>query len=77
VPPILLLSEKDLGKISAPILLLAGEQEHIFDPAKMITRAKKYIKNIKCILVNSAGHTMTIDQNHLVGQYILEFLQQM
>lgn len=70
-----LLSNQELGQISAPLLLLMGEDERLFPPKQAISKATRFIPSlIAGEIVPQAGHLMTIDQPFFLATRIKNFL---
>jgi pimeloyl-ACP methyl ester carboxylesterase len=70
------LTDQELGRLTAPLLLLMGEYERIFDPHQSIERARHLIPGLVAAeVVANAGHIMTADQPQWLAQRILAFLQ--
>lgn len=71
-----LISDEELGRISAPTLVLMGEDERAFPPRESVLRAHARIPSLVAAeLVPCAAHLMTIDQPKLVKEQLLAFLR--
>ncbi|MCB0211680.1 MAG: alpha/beta hydrolase [Anaerolineae bacterium] len=68
------MSDTQLRHITAPTLLLIGEQEVIYNPVKAINRAKWLIPNLRAELLPNACHDLVFAQSKLINHYLLEFL---
>ncbi|WP_410511514.1 alpha/beta hydrolase [Paenibacillus sp. BR2-3] len=68
------LSNDELQKIKVSVLLLVGDKEVIYDPRKVIARAKKWIPRIQAVLIPNVGHGMSMEQPKIINHYILNFL---
>jgi pimeloyl-ACP methyl ester carboxylesterase len=67
-------SDDELRALHVPVLLLIGEHEVIYDPAKAITRARRLIPNFEGDLVPGCNHDMCASQHRIVDARVLEFL---
>jgi pimeloyl-ACP methyl ester carboxylesterase len=68
------LSDDALRGLQVPVLLLIGEQEVIYDPAKAMTRARKLIPDFRGELVPACNHDMYVSQRQIVDPQVLDFL---
>jgi pimeloyl-ACP methyl ester carboxylesterase len=70
-----LLSDQELGNISAPLLVLMGEEERIFPPNQAVARAQRCIPSlVTAEIVPNAGHMMGFDQPDFLAKRVLHFL---
>lgn len=69
-----ILSDDELRRIHAPTLLLIGEREVIYNPAKAIERAHRLIPNVCAEIVPATGHALNIEQAEMVNSRVLKFL---
>jgi pimeloyl-ACP methyl ester carboxylesterase len=70
-----LLLEQELRDVTAPTLVLLGEQERLFDPRRAAARARSLIPGLVSLeLVPHAGHLLTLDRPETLRTKILEFL---
>jgi len=67
-------SDDELQAICSPVLLLIGENEVIYDPAKALARARQFIPDIKGELVPRSSHEMCSSQYRIVDAQVLDFL---
>lgn len=67
-------TDAELQQMRLPTLLLVGDREVIYDPRRVVSRAKRLIPGIQAELVPNAGHVLNMDQPDLVNQRVLEFL---
>ena len=67
-------TDNELKSIKPPVLLMLGDQEHLYNPKNAAERARKLIKNIRVEVINDAGHSLNMEQKNKVNQLILEFL---
>jgi pimeloyl-ACP methyl ester carboxylesterase len=68
-------SDDQLRSVRAPVLLLIGQQEVIYDPAASVERARRLIPHIEADLIPQASHDMTSYRAGIVDQRILRFLK--
>jgi pimeloyl-ACP methyl ester carboxylesterase len=67
-------SDDELRALHMPVLLLIGDREVIYDPAKAFDRARALIPNLNGELVPGANHNMCASHYQLVDARMLEFL---
>jgi pimeloyl-ACP methyl ester carboxylesterase len=71
------LPARTLRRLSAPTLLLVGQHEAVFNPARVVDRARREIPGLVAAeVVPGAGHDMTYDQPEWVNQRIAQFLEE-
>jgi pimeloyl-ACP methyl ester carboxylesterase len=68
-------SDDELQALRMPVLLLIGENEVIYDPAKALSRARQVIPEFEGELVPRSNHDMCYSQHRYVDKCVLEFLQ--
>ena len=68
------IDQMEWKQLQAPVLLLVGEQEILYDAQTALGRAKKLMPNVKIELVINAGHLLHLDQPDQINKSILEFL---
>jgi pimeloyl-ACP methyl ester carboxylesterase len=68
-------SDGELRGLHAPTLLLIGQQEVIYDPAKALERACRLVPNFEGELVPCASHDMSFSRAQFVDARILDFLK--
>jgi len=66
-------TDEELGQITAPILLLIGDHEIMYEPKKALERATSLIPDIQAELIPNASHMLNKDQPELVDKKVLEF----
>jgi pimeloyl-ACP methyl ester carboxylesterase len=71
-PPVY--SDAELRQICIPMLLLIGDHEVIYDPERVIRRARRLVPGLKAEIVPSANHNAQVTAPDLVNSRILEFL---
>jgi pimeloyl-ACP methyl ester carboxylesterase len=67
-------SDEELRALHVPVLLLIGEGEVIYDPAKALARARQLIPNFEGELVPQSSHDMCSSQHQIVDARVLDFL---
>jgi pimeloyl-ACP methyl ester carboxylesterase len=69
-------SDHDLGRISAPTLLLVAGQETLYDPHRALERARRLLPNLTdSDLVPGAGHFVSAARPDLVDPRVLAHLR--
>jgi pimeloyl-ACP methyl ester carboxylesterase len=61
--------------LAAPTLVLVGEREVVFDPRRVLERARRLIPDVSAEMLPDAGHDMTFDHPEGVNERVLRFLQ--
>jgi pimeloyl-ACP methyl ester carboxylesterase len=74
VPP-KVLGDDELRMIHAPTLLLIGDHEVIYTPAKAIERASRLVPRFEALIVPNANHNAEYTAADWVNSRILTFLQ--
>lgn len=69
------MSDEVLSRISAPMLLLIGDQDIQYNPELAVQRAKKIIPTIDAHVVPNAGHGLPLEQPVLVNKMMIDFLR--
>lgn len=72
-PPVL--PDRTLSRLTAPTLVLAGEREVVFDPRRVLARARRLIPEVSAETVADAGHDMTFENPDGVNERVLGFLR--
>jgi pimeloyl-ACP methyl ester carboxylesterase len=67
-------SDDQLVAMRVPTLLLMGEQEVIYDPAKALARARRLLPRSEGALLPGCSHDMCVSQHHIVDARMLEFM---
>jgi pimeloyl-ACP methyl ester carboxylesterase len=67
-------SDDELRALHVPVLLLIGEHEVIYDPAKALARARQLIPDFRGELVPQCNHDMCVSQHQIVDARVLDFL---
>jgi pimeloyl-ACP methyl ester carboxylesterase len=67
-------SDLVLRALQVPTLLLIGEHEVIYDPAKALSRARRLIPHLEGELLAACSHDMSIRLHRLVDARVIEFL---
>lgn len=68
------LSAADWGRLAVPTLILIGERERIYDPARAIRRLQAVAPQAQVGLIAGAGHDLTTLKAAAVGACVLAFL---
>lgn len=66
--------DTELRQIQAPVLLLIGDHEVIYQPDQVIRRATRLVPNLKTEIVPNANHCAQYTAPGFVNRKILEFL---
>lgn len=72
MPPVFM--DEEFKKITAPILLLIGDHEIMYEPRKALDCATRLIPNLQVELIPNANHMLNSDQPMIVNERILESL---
>jgi pimeloyl-ACP methyl ester carboxylesterase len=67
-------SDDQLRMMQVPTLLLIGDHEVIYDPARALARARRLIPDFQGELVPRASHDMCVSQHRIVDARIVDFL---
>jgi pimeloyl-ACP methyl ester carboxylesterase len=67
-------SDDELRALHLPVLLLIGDREVMYDPAKALARARRLIPDFKGELVPRCSHDMCSSQYQIVDARVLDFL---
>jgi pimeloyl-ACP methyl ester carboxylesterase len=67
--------DEELRGVTAPTLLLIGQQEALYDPVAAVERAKRLIADIDTELIPQAGHDLPPSQPATVNARVLGFLK--
>jgi pimeloyl-ACP methyl ester carboxylesterase len=68
-------SDDQLRAMHVPTLLLMGDHEVIYDPAKALARARRLFPDVEGALVPQSSHDMSFGQHRVVDARVLEFLK--
>jgi pimeloyl-ACP methyl ester carboxylesterase len=68
-------SDEELGGLKAPVLLVLGEAEVIYDPVQALARATRVLPNLSARILPAAGHAINLDQPEAVNDVMLQFLR--
>jgi pimeloyl-ACP methyl ester carboxylesterase len=68
-------SDAELQAMHVPTLLLIGDHEVIYDPARALARARRLIPHFQGELVPRSSHEMCFSQHRIVDNRILDFLK--
>lgn len=75
-PRVPIISDEELSRLPAETLLLLGKDEALFDPEKAAERVRTAAPRVKVLLIEHAGHVLTVDQPEASLGKVLEFLRQ-
>jgi pimeloyl-ACP methyl ester carboxylesterase len=67
-------SDEELQALQVPVLLLIGDCEVIYDPAKAMDRARTLIPDFEGELVRGSNHNMCGSHFQIVDRRVLDFL---
>lgn len=67
--------DDELKSIQAPVLLLIGDHEVIYQPEAVIRRATRLVPNLKAEIVPNANHSAQYTAPEFVNSEVLEFLR--
>jgi pimeloyl-ACP methyl ester carboxylesterase len=67
-------SDSEFRSIQTPTLVLAGENEVIYNPEAAIDKVNKLMPEVTTNLVPDAVHLVSMEQPGLVNEYMLKFL---
>lgn len=67
-------TDDELRPLCLPTLLLVGDQEVIYDPRRVVDRARRLLPGIQAEIVPGASHVLNMEQAEAVNRRILEFL---
>jgi pimeloyl-ACP methyl ester carboxylesterase len=68
-------SDDELRRIQAPVLLLIGDHEVIYQPEAVIRRATRLVPDLKALIVPNANHSAQYTAPDFVNAKMVEFLQ--
>lgn len=68
------LADDALRRLEMPVLLLLGEDSVIYNPNKVIAKARKLIPNVSAEIIASAAHNLNMEQPAVVDRKIIDFL---
>lgn len=69
------LSAADWGRLAVPALILLGEHERIYAPARATRRLQRVAPQVQVSLIAGAGHDLTTLRADAVGEQVLAFLK--
>ena len=69
-------SDEELQVLHVPVLLLIGDSEVIYDPAKALARARRLLPNFEGELVQGSKHNMCGSHYQIVDARVLDFLSE-
>jgi pimeloyl-ACP methyl ester carboxylesterase len=66
-------SDAQLSSCRSPVLLIVGQQSVIYNPQRVIERAKQLIPQVQAEVISDASHGLKYEQADLVNSRILRF----
>lgn len=67
------LTDEELAGIEVPVLYMVGDQEVIYPPEAAMERLNRVAPQIETILVENAGHDLTIVQAEFTNSELIQF----
>jgi pimeloyl-ACP methyl ester carboxylesterase len=67
-------SDDELQQVRSPTMLLVGEHEVLYPPARAVARARRLMPDVEALLVPHAGHGLPLEQPGWVNERVLRFL---
>ena len=67
-------TDDELKQIDLPVLLLIGSKEKIYQPQKVIERAKRCLPDVTAEIIPEVGHLLILDKPEFINKRILKFL---
>jgi pimeloyl-ACP methyl ester carboxylesterase len=74
LPPPVPVSDADLARVAAPLLLVLGAESPIHDPAALAARVRAACPDATVAVLDAAGHTAPVDAADRVAPLLGEFL---
>jgi pimeloyl-ACP methyl ester carboxylesterase len=68
-------SHGELSTLDVPTLVLMGDEEVIYDPAKALERVQALLPDVEGALVPGSKHDMCVTQHAYVDARVIDFLQ--
>ena len=67
-------TDDELRRLNHPTLLLIGEHEVVYEPSKVLERARRLMPHLEAELIPGGGHLFPVDQAEATNARILKFL---
>ena len=67
-------SDAEMASLTAPTLLLMGEQEKFFPVPAVIARARKQLPQVRAEVIAGVGHNMCTDNPTLINERLRQFI---
>jgi len=67
------LSDDELHRITAPVLILMGKHDASWNVTRLAERARAHMANVQVDLVENAGHVMTIERPGMAEKRMIGF----
>jgi pimeloyl-ACP methyl ester carboxylesterase len=74
LPPPVPISDADLARVAAPMLLVLGADSPIHDPAALAARVRAARRDATVAVLDAAGHTVPVDAADRVAPLLCAFL---
>jgi pimeloyl-ACP methyl ester carboxylesterase len=68
-----LLTPEELARLTMPVLIVAGTEDHVIDPNR-VERVAARLKDVRTLVVPGAGHVPNEEAADVVNQALVEFL---
>lgn len=68
-------TDAELAQIKTPALVVVGEHEVIYNPAKAVERAQRTVAGLQVRMIPGASHALLMEQPAAVNEAILSFVQ--
>ena len=72
--PAIVFSKSELLRVKAPVLLLIGEREVLYDPQTALEKARKRIPGLSGAVISGADHLASLSAPEAVSNRLVEFL---
>ncbi|MFT4413813.1 alpha/beta fold hydrolase [Fredinandcohnia humi] len=67
--------KEDLQNIDCPVLFVVGDKEVIYNHLTAIKKAKQYLPQVETVIIENAGHAISIERSEKVNNIIINFLE--
>lgn len=67
------LTDAELQRITAPVSVLMGAHDSTISATRTVQRANHLIRTVETEIIPDAGHTLPIDQPHIVMNRLMQF----
>lgn len=69
------LSDAELRRVTAPVLLMIGAHDPYFAPSAMLSRSRRLLREVTMHIIADGGHDLHNDQADRVAEHLLRFLE--